>query len=614
MIKTNNSNSALLVVASFAIIAVTLMLYYPSLNYDFMWDDTHYLGNNVHIQKLSWENIKWMLTAFEVANWHPLTWLSFAIDYAWQGSLNPWGFHLTNIILHSLNCVIIFFVTSYLLNIHIYGLQNSVPRPQNHLVFLAALITALLFGIHPQHIESVAWISERKDVLCQFFLLFTVYCYISYTRTATTQWYWFLFSIILFILALMSKPMAVTLPVVLLLLDVYPLRRTTFLKTFEGESVAASWRLILIEKIPFFTLSIASIILTLNAQDKAIISVENFSLLKRIINAIHSVFLYMSKFVLPIALSPLYPFPKFITQNQGWIKISVLIAGFILITVLAIYYWRKNKNFLLIIWIFYLVTLSPVIGIIQVGIQSAADRYAYLPTLPFYILIGSGAACLYYKPRKNFNFIAKTMIILGIVILGSTLFKLSRDQLQIWKHGIVFWNYVITINPSSSFAQHNLAAHYFHQKSYQKALEHVHLAVLYGYPLRREYGFLGEIYIRLEKLDEALNFYQHALKTDPTVRNYNEDCVFYNIGWIYANKGLFVDALQALDQVPKNSKEFSKAQNLATKILMLDTVQETDNLKLRQIPLTAIFPDAKILYQARLDHHLTEKNYSLCSQ
>lgn len=612
--KKNNQNLVLAIIASFAIIAITFTLYYPSLNYDFIWDDTHYLSNNIHIQKLNWDNLKWMLTTFEVANWHPLTWLSFAIDYVWQGKLNPEGFHLTNIILHSLNCVLLFFLTSLLLNININGLQNSALLPQNHLVFSAAFITSLLFSIHPQHIESVAWISERKDVLCLFFLLLTIYCYIYYARLEASRWYWFLFSIILFVLALMSKPMAVTLPVILLLLDIYPLKRTVFLKALDTKNKTISLSRILIEKTPFFILSIISIILTLVAQDKAIISIENFSLFKRVINAIHSVFLYISKFVLPIALSPLYPFPSFITQNQDWIKILILIIGFILVMVLSVYYWKRNKHFLLITWIFYLVTLSPVIGIIQVGIQSAADRYAYLPTLPFYILIGSGIAYLYYKPHQKFNFTIKAIIIILTVTIGLTLFKLSRNQLQIWKHGIVFWSYVITINPSSSFAHHNLAAHYFHQKSYQKALEHIHLGILYGYPLRREYSFLGETYMRLEQLDEALNYYQLALKTDSTTRNFSEHCVFYNISWIYANKGMLIDALQMLDKIPKNSREFAKAQELATKILMLDTTQETDNLKLIQIPSTVILPSTNLLYQARLDHLLAEKNYSLCAQ
>lgn len=609
-IKNAYSNLALLA-ASFLIIAIIFILYYSSLNYDLMWDDFYYF-RNVQIQKLSWENIKWMLTTLSVANWHPLTWLSFAIDYAWQGSLKPFGFHLTNTILHCLNSAILFFLTSLLLNI--IKLQSYAFRPRSRLVFYAALMTALLFGIHPQHIESVVWISERKDVLCLFFLLLTVCCYIFYVRSTIAQWYWFLFSIILYAMALMSKPMAVTLPVILLLLDVYPFQRTALVKNLNLKITPASFRRILIEKIPFFALSINSIVLTLIAQDKAIISIENFSLFARIINAIHSVFLYMSKFILPIALSPLYQFPVHIVQNLNLIKVSVLTFGFISLTVLSIYFW-KNKKFILISWFFYLITLSPMSGIIQVGIQSAADRYAYLPTIPFYIIISFGVVYLYYKPRQKFNLIARTMIIFSVTIIGLILFKLSQDQLYIWKHGVVLWRYVVNIYPSSGFAHHNLAAHYFEQGYYQEALEHTKIGILYGNSLRRESQFLGEIYIRINKLDEALFFYQHALKTDITLSNYHnsKDCAFYNIGWIYASKGLLTDALQSLNLVPKSSQEFTKTQELIIKVAMLDFVKN-DNFSLKQIPPTTLFPGAEILYQAKLYNLLSQKKYSFCGQ
>ncbi|HRD65144.1 MAG TPA: hypothetical protein PKY50_03230 [Candidatus Competibacter sp.] len=592
----------------------TFAVYYPSTDYDFMWDDFHYLGNNTHIQNLSWSNIQWMFTTFDVANWHPLTWLSFAVNYTWQGSLNPWGFHLTNIILHGFNSIGVFFLTILLLNIAGHGLQNAIIRPFDKSKFFAAFIAALLFSIHPQHVESVAWISERKDVLCQFFLLFTVFFYIFYTKATATRRYWFLATIVFFILALMSKPMAVTLPVILFLLDIYPLRRTYLLKPLDAQILTISWNQILIEKVPFILLTIASIVLTLFAQTKAIISIEQFGLFFRVINAINSVFLYISKFFLPIALSPLYPFPEYLIHNPNWLKISILIIGFILVTTVSIYYWQqKKKHYLLIIWLFYLVTLSPVIGIIQVGIQSAADRYAYLPTLPFYILVGSGIAYLYYMPRNKFVTIIKFCIISGIAIVFSTLFNISHNQLQVWKHGLVLWNYVIKINPASSFAQHNLAAHYFHYQNYKKSLEHVQLAMLHGYPWRREQGFLGEILIRLDRPDEALEAYKNALEVDPSLRNVRDDCIRYNMGWIYTKKSLFAEARKVFETIPVNSSEFAKTQALSIQIAMLDKASiaspELEKMKLLQTATLS----ATNLEQAKLDNLLAKQGYSFCA-
>ncbi len=549
----------LLVAAILIIMIITVVIYYPGLDGEFIWDDLMYLENNPHIQKFSLENLKWMFTTLHLANWHPLTWISFALDYSWQGQLSPWGFHLTNIILHGLNSICLFFLTIMLINAAKYGVQTVSFYPQNPPILLGAFLTAILFSIHPQHIESVAWVSERKDVLSLFFFLLTLFFYIFYSKKP--NWHYFLAALCSFLLSLMSKPMVVTLPAILLLLDIYPLRRTPLLQPQDSKAKSIAWYWILIEKIPFFILTLLSIKLTLFAQSGAMVSFEFLTLFLRIINAIHSVFLYISKFLIPIALSPLYIHPSYLIFDQDWLRISTLIAGFLLTTGLSAYLWYKKKYYFLTTWLFYLITLSPVIGIIQAGIQSSADRYAYLPTIPFYILIGTGTAYLYYKPWQHLRCIIKSLLAAGTFVIWLTLFNLSRDQLQIWQSSIGFWSYVVKVSPANAIAHHNLAAHYFFDGKYQQALEHSQLGIRFGYLAKLEQSFLAESLMRLNRFDEALAAYQNALKFNAEVK-LRKDCVHYNMGLMYAKKGQIAEARQAFGQVIAGSPEYANAQGL----------------------------------------------------
>lgn len=567
MYDSKARQSGLLLITALLIIAMTGLLYYPILNGEFVWDDFMYLSNNPHIQQINWENLKWMLTTLHLANWHPLTWLSFSLDYFWQGELSPWGFHLTNIILHGLNSVGLFFLTILLLNIAQYGLSAASLRPYHLSIFVAAIIAAVLFSFHPQHVESVAWIAERKDVLSLFFFLLTLILYVFYTKTA--DWRYYLAACIIFLLAIMAKPMVVTLPVLLLLLDIYPLQRTALLKPNDAEGSTVTWYQLLIEKIPFFAIALLSIVLTLFAQRGAMVPLEFITLFIRTINAINSVFLYISKWLLPISLSPLYIYPDYVMSAQDWLKIITLLGGFTFATSLSIYYWFKHKPYFLIAWLFYLVAVSPVIGIIQTGVQSAADRYAYLPTIPFYILISAGIVDLYFKPRQHFKTALKSLLAAAVVIVCLMLFKLNRDQLQIWQNNIFFWSYIVQVSPTNAMAHHNLAVHYFSDRNYEKALEHALTSIHFGYYAKLGQSFLAENFIWLGRFDEAIIAYQNALELnmEPKLR---KDCVYYNIGLIYTKKGQFTEAHPAFEQVKAGSPEYGNAQGLMKLLEMLD--------------------------------------------
>lgn len=600
-----------LLLAIALISSVVVVAYYPSLDYFFVWDDFSYLLGNPYITDISWKNIQWMFTTLYMSNWHPLVWLSFALDYSWQGGLNPWGYHLTNIILHNLNSIGVFLLTILLLNITEHGVQAAIFRPLDRSNFFAALIAALLFAIHPQHIESVAWISERKDVLCLLFILPSIFFYLFYSKQAATKWYWYSLSLIFFILAIMSKPLAVTLPVVLFLLDIYPLRRTSLLKPSSTLSLVFSWNHLFKEKIIFFIPTIFSIILTLLAQKQAMAALEKFDLPNRIVNAIHSIFLYISKFLFPIALSPLYPFSNYFSAYQiNLPKIITLIIGFILLTVLLYYFWRQKKPYFLIAWLFYLVTLSPMIGIIQVGGQSAADRYTYLTTIPFCILIGTGLAYIYYRPYSRLASVAKLTTFSGIVLVGTLLFKIHQDYLPIWKNNFTLWSHAIRFNPINYIAQHNLAVEYFLQyQAYKKALEHIQLAVYSGAPWQREELFIAEIFLVLERFDEALQTYHRVLAVDPNAR---KDCIYHKIGWINAKQGSYEKALLALAKVSAHSPEFAYAQVLATRVALLDPEPTLKNPVFERLNLLTILFDQRELKLAKLDQLLAQKNYYFC--
>ena len=458
-----------------------------------------------------------------------------------------------------------------LLNTTQHGLQAASLRPYSPSILLGAFLATILFSIHPQHIESVAWISERKDVLSLFFFLLTLFFYVFYTRTK--NWRHYVAALFSFLLALMSKPMVVTLPVILLLLDLYPLQRTSLLKPQGVEVRATAWHWVLAEKIPFFILTLFSIKLTLLAQSGAMVSFEFLTLFLRTINAIHSVFLYISKFFLPIALSPFYIHPDYLTFNQDWLKISILVTGFLLTTALAIYYWHKKKYYFLAAWLFYLVALSPVIGIIQAGVQSSADRYAYLPTIPFYILVGAGIAQLYFEPRQQFGIFQKPLLATGIIIVCLTLFNLSRDQLQIWQNSVGFWSYVVKVSPTNAMGHHNLAAHYFFHGKYQQALDHSLLGIRFGYLAKMEQSFLAELLMRLNRFDEAIIAYQNALDLN-VEEKIRKDCVHYNIGLMYARKNQIAEAQQSFGQVMAGSPEYANTQGLL-QILTTHSIEQS---------------------------------------
>ncbi|MDD5010982.1 MAG: glycosyltransferase family 39 protein, partial [Phycisphaerae bacterium] len=343
---------------SICLAAAVIAVYWPVYNHDFVkYDDDKYVTDNINVLTgLSRENIHWAFTTDYASNWHPLTWMSHMFDRKFFGNWAG-GHHLINVLFHISNTLILFYVLKRMT-------KSLWPS-----AFVAAL-----FALHPLHVESVAWIAERKDVLSTFFGLLTIWAYVRYVEKPQLKWY--LIILILFILGLMSKPMLVTLPFVLLLLDYWPLERK-----FS--------KVLIIEKLPFFLCSFVSSIVTFIVQRKggAMSGIELYGPAIRINNAVVSYIMYIAKMFWPSRLAVLYPHPGSSLPTDKVIICAVLL---LLITVGAIYFGRRYK-FLAVGWLWYIGSLVPVIGLVQVGSQAMADRYTYMTLTGLFIIIAWGA-------------------------------------------------------------------------------------------------------------------------------------------------------------------------------------------------------------------------------
>jgi protein O-mannosyl-transferase len=545
----------------FLVLSAVFIAYRNALNNGFLttWDTQGYVINNPHIKALSWENIQWMFTSFHMENWHPLTWLSHALDYA-LFELEPWGHHLVSIIIHGLNTVLVFVLVIVLMSVN----QAPSAARVNNKTLLAAGIAAILFGIHPQHVESVVWVAERKDVLCLFFVLLALLSYVFYNAAHTTnaRFGWYLSALLCFVLALFAKPMAVTFPVILLLMDVYPLHRTS-LTTASCQRNSVSYKKIVIEKIPFFAFTLFSVIMTILAQHHggAIFTIEEAGIQIRLLNAFDSLIFYISKFFAPITLSPFYPFPS----SQGIQEYSSLIPvfAFFLITFVCGYLWYQKKYYWLITWLFYLVTLSPVIGIIKVGNQAAADRYVYLPTIPFYILIGIGIASLLCT--EKIRTILKVGIVTVFLVVSITLLQLTQKQTLIWKNDLTFWGYIVAYAPDSALAQFHLGNVYLKIGKSEKAVEHYHQAISLEPWNKWWYKNMPMAYIRSNRLMEALNLLNRLVERQIYI-GYSWDNIHYMIGRIYFIQGRLQEAQHSLTKALQLNPENKRAQDFLLEI------------------------------------------------
>ena len=428
------------------LVVVTLALYNPVVHHPFVnFDDDRYVTDNAHVRAgLQWSTVKWAFTTYDEANWHPLTWLSHALDCQLFGQ-NPAGHHYTNVLLHAANVLLLFWVL---------WRATGATGP--------SLFVAALFAVHPINVESVAWVAERKNVLSMLFFLLTLWTYGEYVRRPRLGRY--AGALGLFACGLMAKPMVITLPFVLLLWDYWPMGAG------RQRNEAANYRLfwLALEKLPFFALSFVSAIITVKAQraGDAIGSVVQYPVLVRVENALIAYLRYLGKAFWPMRLAPIYPHPG--TALKTW---EIAGAAAVLMVVTAFVIIAKERRYLLVGWLWFLGTLVPMIGLVQVGTQAMADRYAYLPFLGLFVMIAWGVAELGERWR-----IANAVLAAAGTVCVVALALSAHEQIGYWGDNLALWSHATEAQPGSFIAQDNLGGALLEQGRYNEAMRHFHAA------------------------------------------------------------------------------------------------------------------------------------------
>jgi tetratricopeptide (TPR) repeat protein len=533
----------IIIACCITIVLITVLLYAPALRNDFVWDDSGYVYENNHIRSLGPQSLRWMFTTFRMSNWHPLTWLSHAVDYAVWG-LNPLGHHLISIILHGLNTLLVFLLALQLI---LVAQSTGLPPSSCSHVFpfasmqpvMAASVTALLFGCHPLHVESVAWVAERKDVLCAFFYLLTLlgYFFLSVAVDKKSRQKWYVFCLGVFVLALMAKPMAVTVPLVWILLDIYPLRR--FSPAGNNTPKIASP---LAEKIPFLFLSAVTGLITIQAQyvTGAVQNLQRLPFSIRMINGLHAPWFYLSKMFWPTELVPIYPLPEHVL----FFDLQYILPGIMVLLITAGCIWMLKRGLFLLFtaWSFYLVTLLPVLGFIQVGSQMAADRYTYIPSIGIFLLAGTGVSRLWTRVSAYRNAAIAGGLMVGAIFVYMC--QLTVKQQQVWRNAETLWSYVIRTFPGRiPIAHTNLGLAYDVKGMSDRAMAEYEKAIAINPLLAHPYNNLGFDYYKKDRYDDAIAHYEKALAIDADYAK-----AYYNLSLAYYGKHMFDESVAAYEK------------------------------------------------------------------
>lgn len=463
------------------------------------YDDTSYVSNNERVmQGISIDNIKWAFSTFQLSNYHPLTVVSHMLDTSLFGD-SPGARHLVNVFLHLLNVLLFFF----------FLLKATSDFEDGGL--LPSFFAAALFAVHPLHVESVAWVAERKDVLSTLFWLCAMHSWASFAKRGRVADYalTFFFTGI----GILAKPMVVTLPAALLLLDIWPLKRLDF----RGNTVQQFSRLLL-EKIPLLILSALSSVLTFLAQEGggAMQSIESFPLSLRISNALVSYVAYLGKMVAPVDLAVFYPYPHVIPVWEPALTLLFIVA----VSLIVLKYISKFPLGA-VGWFWYLGTLVPVIGIIQVGDQSMADRYAYIPFMGLYMLISFGVARLVRDGRIP----GKAAVGLGGIVIVALL-AVAFTQAGYWRNSESLYERALSVTENNHHMNYNYGNLLERSKDYSKAAKHFRAAIKADPSHFKAMTNLANILSRRGEVFSAMELYQRALELNP------------NYATAYANRGI----------------------------------------------------------------------------
>jgi Tfp pilus assembly protein PilF len=488
------------------IASVVFACYMPTLNNGFVWDDDVNFTENFNYRGLSTSHLNWMFTTFHDANFHPLAWLTLGFDFVLWG-MNPAGYHLTNLVLHVLNAVLFFFLI-----IEFLRLTSVVTTDMDMLgIKVSAIVGALFFAIHPLRVETVSWISTRGDLLCGIFYLLTIIAYVRMNDKKSTinRRKWFLLSILFFVFSLLSRAWGITLPLVLLILDFYPLRRLV-----PGCRPGSSFKKLLIEKIPFALLALGGGVVAFLAKKGSMLNAPEHGVIDRFMQAAYGLCFYLYKTIVPVRLSPFYLLDKSFNPIEAkYITCALLVLCITLVLIIM----RRRWPWTLTAWVCYAVIVSPLLGFVQSGPQIAADRYTYISCMPFGILVGAGILRMLISWRKESYLLFVWLSVVTAILTGLLFLTVNSSRhVKFWHDSRSLWNHVLQLNPDNYLAYYNRGV------------------------LNQDQG----------RLAEAIADYSSAVKLDP---EYSE--AYYNRGISRESQGditgAIVDYSEAIQLNPK---------------------------------------------------------------
>ena len=509
----------------FLLVLITLALYWPVSHFEFNnYDDGQYITKNPNVQNgLTLPAIKWAFTAVGYGgNWHPLTWLSHLLDIELFG-FHAGGHHFTNVLLHTANTLLLFLL--------LRRWTGNLWRP----AFVAAL-----FGWHPLHVESVAWVAERKDVLSTFFFFLTLLAYCRYAselkmKNGKRKIYYGL-ALLFFALGLMAKPMLVSLPIILLLLDYWPLRRIYDLlfaiygsgKDTADLECAGTVSLVraVVEKVPFFALTAASCVITYVAQGPAVQDLTKFSLVDRAGNALVSYAKYLGKVFWPANLAVPYPYVHHLPPMEVAGAAILLLA----VSVLSVRLARSHPP-LFVGWFWFLITLVPVIGLVQVGGEPMADRYMYIPSVGIFVIMAWEAPILLKASSDD----SLALPAAAIVLMGC--WVLAAGQISYWRNSMTLWTHTLQVTKNNAAAESNLAFELDAEGRFDEAIHHAREALRIRPGFAEAENNLGCLLSKRGDVAEGVPYLEAAVKANPQHVQY-----YLNLALAYRQLGRLDEA------------------------------------------------------------------------
>jgi len=530
MDKTSSEYRFLLIYV--VLILATVIAFEQVRHNDFVnYDDDKYVTENLHVNGgITLKSVVWAFTTTHTSNWHPLTWLSHMLDCQLFG-LAPGWHHLMSLLFHIANTLLLFWVL----------------KRMTGAVWASALVAGA-FALHPLHVESVAWISERKDVLSTLFWMLTIAAYIRYAQRPDIGRY--LLVVLAFGLGLMAKPMLVTLPFVLLLLDYWPLGRLQLGRQSEEKTLSQSESVclgchvsspqrLIAEKIPFFVLVVVSSVITFIASRSggAVAQVEYLPPSFRIANALASYISYFNKMIYPSKLAIFYPHPGYSLSALQAIVCFIKLAAVSAVVI----YMARRRRYLIVGWLWYLGTLVPVIGLVQVGAQAMADRYTYLPSIGIFIMVAWGAAELFSKWRYR-----KIGLGVSAGLLLTVLLICTRMQVRHWQNTFTLFGHARKVTRSNPITHNNYGYSLLERGQLDEAIREFREALRLEPKHSKAHNNLGKVLIMKNKISEAIEEFREAVRLKPDfLKAYN------NLGLAYARLGKYELAMQNFNEALK---------------------------------------------------------------